>query len=58
MSCIICGGETEGNKEYCSTCYKTAIDELDRRYKERAPTPSKEEKAPSMSEPVTEDTHH
>lgn len=61
MKCIIClVNETKGRNNYCPQCFKTRIDELDRKYgKEKGPSSSSEGigEAPA-SEPVTENTHH
>ena len=42
MKCVVCQvNETEGTNNYCSQCFKTRIDELDRRYgKKEGPSSS------------------
>lgn len=59
-SCIVCGNETEGNREYCDCCFHTAIDELNQKYgkKEGLSDPAKESKEAQAHNPLTEDVTH
>lgn len=57
--CLICGREISICTSICGDCLSTPVEILEERYqeRERASTPAKEEKAPSVSEPRTENTH-
>jgi len=57
--CIICGAEVSDRHDYCETCFKSAIGELNRKYGKEGPSePGKDSGEAPASEPLTENTHH
>lgn len=57
--CLICHEPTkDSTRDFCEHCLHMDVAELDRQYKERtSDTRKDDQEAPSVSEPVTENTH-